>query len=66
MKFLDVAPRMACCHRCGSWGEDVRLRRQNTQYEDDRSNWGTYCDLCQEEADEYWAGMWAELWASCM
>lgn len=40
------------CGRPGIW------RRQNTQYEDDFSNWACLCEDCQAEADEYWAEMW--------
>jgi len=40
------------------------LRRQNTAYYDDSSNWAIYCDECQIFADEYWQGMWDEYNAS--
>lgn len=41
-------------------GKPGKLRRQNTAYHVEIRNWNCLCDLCQEEADLYWAEMWAE------
>ena len=35
-------------------------RRQNTQYENDESNWAVLCEEHHKDNDEYWADMWAE------
>jgi len=54
------------CEKCHRTYKEVELtlRRQNTQYSDDASNWATYCTPCQEEADMYWRDMWQEYYAS--
>jgi hypothetical protein len=42
------------------------LRRQNTQYADDRQNWSRLCDLHQEETDAYWQERWDEYWSGLL
>ena len=54
------------CQRCEKEGNDVKRRRQNTQYVDDESNFATLCDDCQSDADEYWSERWAEYYAGCL
>lgn len=46
--------------------EPGSLRRQNTQYLDDISNFGSWCEPHQVEVDEIWAEQWAEYYASVM
>lgn len=49
---------------CGC-GRRAELRRQNTAYAEDNSNWVIACDECFEEIQEYWADRWAEYHSSC-
>jgi len=44
-----------CCGKPG-----VRSR-QNTQYEDDERNFGTFCKEHQKDVDEYWDEMWKDV-----
>lgn len=48
------------CERCGEHGAE--RYRQNTQYENDESNFTTLCPGCREENDEYWAERWSEIY----
>jgi hypothetical protein len=52
------------CEKCGILG--AYLRRQNTQYLDDESNYITLCDPCQEENNEYWSDMWRDYYSGCL
>ena len=54
------------CHGCEKQGDDVKRRRQKTQYVDEESNFSTLCDECQKEADEYWSERWAEYYVGCL
>lgn len=47
----------ACC------GKPGERRRQNTAYDREEANWGTFCDEHQEEVDEYWKDMWKDYWS---
>jgi hypothetical protein len=47
-----------CCQKEGEF------RRQNTQYELERSNWGYFCEEHQEEVDAHWEDMWKDYWSS--
>lgn len=42
------------CSKEGTW------HRQNTAYANDESNWASYCNDCQEEADAFWQEQWDE------
>lgn len=44
----------------------VEKRRQNTQYENDESNWVVACEFHFEEIQAYWAERWAEYWSSVL
>lgn len=50
------------CSRCKRPG--AKRNRQRTSYVDEESNWATLCPDCQEEADEYWKGMWEDYYSS--
>ena len=52
------------CIRCGEYG--ARNRRQFTAYVDDKMNFATLCDICQEEAHEYWKERWDEYYGSVL
>ncbi len=54
------------CQCCGKTGDDVKRRRQNTQYVQEESNWAVLCGEHQAEADECWAERWAEYYAGCL
>lgn len=54
------------CDMCGKTGPDVKRKRQNTAYVDDEANFNSLCPPCQEEADAYWAEMWAEYYRGCL
>jgi hypothetical protein len=43
-----------------------RIRRQNTQYYIDSSNWILACDECFEKIQEHWSDMWTEYYRGCM
>ena len=51
---------MPGCLKEGTW------RRQNTNFENDRDNWGCYCPQCQIEEDEYWKERWLEYYHSVL
>lgn len=42
---------------CERFGE---LRRQNTAYASDLSNWNRLCEEHQEEANQFWSEQWSE------
>ena len=54
------------CAACDATGPDVFRRPQNTQYENEDSNWCVLCAACQAQADEYWAERWAEYYAGLL
>jgi hypothetical protein len=54
------------CPCCGLWSHDVELRRMNTQYVDENSNYLTSCLPCFKESEEYWAERWNEYYAGCV
>lgn len=49
------------CQVCGDPG--ACHYRQNTQYEDEKSNWVKMCPTCQIANDDHWDQMWAEYWS---
>jgi len=51
------------CSQCGKESESVKIRRQNTMYEDVRSNYVVLCPGCFEENEEYWRDQWVEYWS---
>lgn len=61
--FEYVKSKLAAsyCQVCGKAG--AVNRRQNTSYDDDKLNWATLCEGCQERNDEHWAGMWADYYS---
>lgn len=65
MKQLELWPgQFLKCQRCGCLcGE---LRRQNTHYTDEASNYVILCDLCDIENERYWEDMWKEYHMSVM
>lgn len=52
------------CPQCGKWFQKVRTTRQNTAYVEDELNFFTGCRECEEQNDEYWAGMWEDYYGS--
>jgi hypothetical protein len=50
--------------KCLGWDGECdnpgTLRRQNTSYADEDSNWNFLCKDCQKQADEHWSDMWAD------
>ena len=56
--------KVIICQHCKK--EGAEKRRQNTAYVDDKLNFATLCDDCQEEANKYWAEQWAEYYKGCM
>lgn len=45
------------CGKPGMW------IRQNTRYQNDRSNWVFLCEDCAKMNSEYWAEMWSEYYS---
>jgi hypothetical protein len=54
------------CAGCGVVSDEVVVYRQNTRYVDEQQNYVAICPPCQEQNDEYWAGMWADYYSNCM
>lgn len=52
-------------YHCGC-GRRAELRRQNTAYADDNSNWVIACDECFAEIHAYWEDRWADFYRECM
>jgi hypothetical protein len=52
------------CHGCGLL--PGKIRRQNTAYHDDSSNWVLLCDACFEDCQAHWSDMWAEYYRGCL
>jgi len=50
-------------HPCFKKG---KLRRQNTQYVDDKINFVFLCDECMKANDEHWNGMWSDYYRGCL
>ncbi len=65
-KFINSPSHMPHNGPCtyGGCSAPGELSRQNTQYNDDDSNWGTYCVEHQKMVDEHWDYMWADYWSS--
>lgn len=57
---------LQCCCQFPGCPWPAALRRQNTQYNDEPSNWATLCVWHQKEADDYWAERWADLYQGYM
>lgn len=54
---------LKCCAEFNNGCEGViEKRRQNTQYENEESNWVICCESCFEVIQAHWADMWAEYW----
>jgi hypothetical protein len=47
----------------GGCGLPGKLERQNTSYNDEDSNWSTFCIDHQKEVDEHWDEMWKDYWS---
>jgi len=48
---------------CGKKKNTIKMRRQNTQYTDQNSNYIESCKECFDEKEEYWAGMWNDYYS---
>lgn len=48
------------CEKRGFW------RRQNTAYQDNKSNYCCLCNQHADENDEYWDEMWKEYYYSVL
>lgn len=47
--------------------QNATKNRQNTNYQpDDAMNFKILCPECQEEADTFWHGQWADYYRNCM
>ena len=56
--------KVQCTGWFGPCENEGTKQRQNTQYEDDESNWVTLCPECMAECDSYWKERWAEVYSS--
>lgn len=54
------------CQGCEVIDDTVQRRRQNTAYVNLEANYAVLCAKCQVEADEYWAGTWADYYQGCL
>lgn len=52
------------CGYCREEKNSVKMRRQNTLYEEEDANYIESCKECFEEKEEYWADMWADYYGS--
>lgn len=52
------------CEKCVE--KPGTYRAQMTAYTEDHLNYGTFCEQCQKEVDEYWQERWDEYWKGCM
>jgi phage FluMu protein Com len=50
------------CDFCKKISHDVVHYHQRTQYVEEEQNWVNACPECKLMNDEYWDGMWAELY----
>ena len=72
--FVDWDGDKATCRKCGKDNqhqtkcqicgkEGAENRRQITAYADDKQNFATLCDGCQEETNEYWQDQWNDYYS---
>lgn len=64
LKRLGMSKHGPCDY--GGCGKDGICSHQNTQYNDERSNYNTLCEEHQVEVDEHWAEMWADYYSGCL
>ena len=62
-----IASALQCiCPYCKNVAPDLRVRRLNTAYEDDASNWLFSCHQCFRESFERYSEQWSEYYAMVM
>lgn len=57
-------PRFWCGGPCKHFGFDVKWRRKNTAYVDDKSNWMCSCSECYQETYDYYEERWSDYYSS--
>lgn len=60
--LTDVQPNNLKCQFCEKVGADVVHYRQRTLYVEEEMNWVNACPECKLMNDEYWDGMWVDLY----
>jgi uncharacterized protein with PIN domain len=63
-KKLLQPEHFGLCGYCREEKNSVKMRRQNTLYEEEDANYIESCKECFEEKEEYWADMWAYYYGS--
>ena len=63
-KLTKTNKKLLFCQICGDPG--AKKRRQMTNYNNDKQNYATLCEECQNENDKYWTEMWREYYNGCM